>query len=151
MKVHAKKGEVILLDLSIALDFAFYNTKAHSKRETLSSGHKAVGGHTVFDDLEDSDGTNDNKWLIPHCGWPSQFLLFLSSLWSKHDCIYFENQERKPNGPMVFKLYLLYIFFVVYMSCYAWKSKQMKQCEYGFKAFVNPKVWLTRKETHETA
>ena len=61
MKVHARKEEVILLDLSIALDFVFYNTKAHSKRETLGSGHRAVGVHTMLNDLEDSDGTNDSK------------------------------------------------------------------------------------------
>ena len=58
MKVHTKKwGEVILLDLSIALDFVFYNTNVHSKRETLGLGHRSVGRLTMFNALENSHGT----------------------------------------------------------------------------------------------
>lgn len=52
-----RKGEVILRYLSIALDFVFYNTEVHSKRETLGLGHRSVGGHTMLNALEDSDGT----------------------------------------------------------------------------------------------
>lgn len=52
-KKRKRKG-VILLDLSIALDFVFYNTKVHCKKETFGVGHRSVDGHGA---LEDSDGT----------------------------------------------------------------------------------------------
>lgn len=53
----AKKGEVILLHLSIALDFVFYNTKVYSKRKILGLGHRSVDGHTMLNALENSNGT----------------------------------------------------------------------------------------------
>lgn len=53
-----KKGEeVTLLDLSIALDFVFYNTNVHSKRETLGLGHRYVDRLTMFNALENSHET----------------------------------------------------------------------------------------------
>ena len=107
--------------------------KAHSKRETFGLGHRSVGGHMMFNALEDSSGTRNSKWLIPCCGWPSKLLLFLSSLWSKDFCICFSNQERKPNGFMVFKLSSLILFFHCLYTILCLKRKQMKQCEYGFK------------------
>lgn len=140
-----KEREVILQDLSITLYFVFCNTKALTAREKhLAQGHRSVGGHMMFNALEEFNGTCDSKWLIPHCGCASQILLFLSSLWSKDYCICL---KIKANGSWFSNFHLI-LSFIVYISFYAWKENKGSN-EYGFKRSLrvtNPEVWLTRKE-----
>lgn len=134
MKIPAKKREVILLDSNTALDFVFCNTKVQSKRETLGSGHGCVGRCTILNDLKDSERTHDSKWLIT---WRVVISIAAISLFlTKQTLLYLIGESaKKAKWPHGFQPCIAYtFFFIVYISSHAWKRKQAKQCEYGFKA-----------------
>ena len=149
MKVHAKKGEVILQDLSKALHFVFCNTKKLTAREKhlarvtdllvgtwCSMLWKIPMEHMIVNDL-------CHMWVAISTPPVSFFLM-------KQRLLYlFWESRKKAKCLHGFQTFISYTFFHCLYIILCLKRKQRKQCEYGFKgAWELPTLkygWLEKK------